>query len=86
MHVCILRRYNSLHLLILSKGRRKRRLNMVSKSLRHICSTTDIASLSESDKCYLKKMQNAVTVLLKGIGEDPSREGLRDTPRVRNAD
>jgi GTP cyclohydrolase I len=56
---------------------------MVSKSLRHLSSTTDITSLSESDKCYLTKMQAAVTVLLKGIGEDPLREGLRDTPRVR---
>lgn len=56
---------------------------MVSKSLRQLSSTTDIASLSESDKCYLTQMQDAVEVLLKGIGEDPSREGLRDTPRVR---
>src|SRR6266487_4479832 len=26
-------------------------------------------------------MQDAITTLLKGLGEDPSREGLRDTPK-----
>ena len=27
-----------------------------------------------------EKIRQAVTLLLEGIGEDPSREGLRDTP------
>lgn len=30
------------------------------------------------------KMQAAVRTLIHGVGEDPSREGLIETPRVRN--
>ena len=31
----------------------------------------------------LKRMEGAVHQLLLGVGEDPAREGLLDTPRVR---
>lgn len=30
----------------------------------------------------LQRLQNAVTVLLSGVGEDINREGLRDTPKA----
>ena len=30
----------------------------------------------------LRAMQGCVRTLLKGVGEDPDREGLRDTPKV----
>jgi len=30
----------------------------------------------------LEKMQEAVKTLIHGVGEDPSREGLLETPRV----
>lgn len=30
----------------------------------------------------MHRMQHAVTTLLHCIGEDPTREGLRDTPKV----
>jgi hypothetical protein len=33
----------------------------------------------------LRAMQGCVRTLLKGVGEDPDREGLRDTPKVRTA-
>ena len=31
----------------------------------------------------LERLQSAVRVLLSGVGEDISREGLRDTPKVQ---
>ena len=33
----------------------------------------------------LGRMMDAVRGLLVGIGEDPTREGLRDTPKVRSS-
>lgn len=30
----------------------------------------------------MERMQQAVRVLLQGLGEDVNREGLRDTPKV----
>lgn len=35
------------------------------------------------DKDKLARMEQAVRVLIQGLGEDLSREGLRDTPKVR---
>ena len=31
----------------------------------------------------LERLQSAVRVLLSGVGEDITREGLRDTPKVQ---
>ncbi len=41
-------------------------------------SVIEYCGLAEVDEDKIKK---AVTMLLKAIGEDPTREGLRDTPR-----
>lgn len=35
------------------------------------------------DKDKLARMEHAVRVLVQGLGEDLTREGLRDTPKVR---
>ena len=40
------------------------------------------ADLTRVAPGQLVHMQQAVTTLLRGLGEDPEREGLRDTPRV----
>lgn len=34
----------------------------------------------------LEKMQEAVKTLIHGVGEDPTREGLLETPRVSELD
>lgn len=44
------------------------------------------ASVTTADiypEADLLRLQNAVRVLLSGVGEDISREGLRDTPKVQ---
>lgn len=44
------------------------------------------ASVTTADiypEADLLRLQSAVTVLLSGVGEDISREGLRDTPKVQ---
>ena len=45
-------------------------------------SSADLAVLSGDQAAVLGRMEEAVEVLLRGLGEDPTREGLRDTPRV----
>ena len=43
------------------------------------------ASITTADiypEADLHRLQSAVRVLLSGVGEDISREGLRDTPKV----
>ena len=51
--------------------------------------STDGESLAESTLCQpeadLQRLEEAVTVLLKGLGEDTAREGLRDTPKASAA-
>ena len=44
------------------------------------------ASVATADiypEADLLRLQSAVRVLLSGVGEDISREGLRDTPKVQ---
>ncbi len=44
------------------------------------------ASVTTADiypEADLHRLQSAVRVLLSGVGEDISREGLQDTPKVR---
>ena len=44
------------------------------------------ASVTTADiypEADLLRLQSAVRVLLSGVGEDISREGLRDTPKVQ---
>ena len=46
------------------------------------------ASISTADiypEADLHRLQSAVRVLLSGVGEDISREGLQDTPKVAQA-
>ena len=51
-------------------------------------STDDSAASVTTADLYpeadLHRLQNAVSVLLSGVGEDISREGLQDTPKVRS--
>ena len=45
------------------------------------------ASVTTADiypEADLLRLQSAVRVLLSGVGEDISREGLRDTPKVQS--
>lgn len=42
----------------------------------------DTLDINESD-ISIARLQDAVGTLLRGIGEDVEREGLRDTPKVR---
>lgn len=39
---------------------------------------------SVDNKTVFQDMEQAVRILLRGVGEDISREGLIDTPRVRH--
>ena len=49
-----------------------------------LCQCSSIADLERLDVAEdtLQQMQAAVQVLIEELGEDASREGLRDTPRV----
>ena len=51
------------------------------------CDSTGDVSLdpAEPQAEQLAGMEHAVHQLLLGVGEDPAREGLVDTPRVRIA-
>ena len=58
-----------------------------------LCHCDSVASLAadgaraadgEAQEALLGRMEGAVTQLLLGVGEDPAREGLVDTPRVRD--
>lgn len=40
------------------------------------------ARSSEQQGASIASMQAAVRTLLAGVGEDPDRQGLRDTPKV----
>ena len=45
------------------------------------------ASVTTADiypEADLQRLQSAVRVLLSGVGEDISREGLQDTPKVQH--
>jgi len=53
-----------------------------SESMPSSAASEDTLDLPEAD-ISSARLQNAVSVLLQGIGEDVEREGLRDTPRVR---
>ena len=44
------------------------------------------AQSPEGDTAVLARMVDAVKTLIRGIGEDIEREGLRDTPMVRIPD
>lgn len=48
-------------------------------------STTDDSFVPGTDAYArrLRRAQACVRTLLRGVGEDPEREGLRDTPKVR---
>lgn len=54
---------------------------VASANLCHCSSTAELEHLAV-DGDVLTRMQNAVRTLLQGLGEDPSRDGLVDTPRV----
>ncbi len=52
--------------------------------MRELCqcnSSTELEGMDLADG-MLESMQEAVKILIEGIGEDPTREGLLDTPRV----
>lgn len=55
--------------------------------MRELCQCSSSAELEGMDLAdgTLDSMQAAVRVLIEGVGEDPSREGLLDTPRVSDA-
>lgn len=58
---------------------------MVKTACQAMCtcnSALDVSQLDMQDEQQLERMEEAVGVLLRCIGEDPSREGLIDTPRV----
>lgn len=42
----------------------------------------DVVDIPEAD-ISIPRLQSAVRLLLRGVGEDIDREGLRDTPKVR---
>lgn len=51
-------------------------------------STTTDDSFAPGTDAYarrLRRMQACVRTLLRGVGEDADREGLRDTPKVRHS-
>jgi GTP cyclohydrolase I len=54
------------------------------KAMAKVCSCSSAANLESmaGGQDTLERMQSAVTLLLRGLGEDPTREGLRETPRV----
>lgn len=52
-----------------------------SDSMPSSAASEDTLELAETD-INLNRIQDAVQLLLRGIGEDASREGLRDTPKV----
>lgn len=43
---------------------------------------SDDASVVCTDFEKLERLENAARAIIQGIGEDPDREGLRDTPKV----
>ena len=53
-------------------------------TMRHLCHCNSSSDLDVAGPMNekLERMQNAVKILLEEIGEDLSREGLIDTPRV----
>ena len=55
---------------------------MVVQNLCHCDSLADLPAASEGREEELEHMASAVHQLLVGVGEDPAREGLVDTPRV----
>ena len=55
---------------------------MVVQHLCHCSSLVDLPAASEGREQELAHMASAVHQLLVGVGEDPAREGLVDTPRV----
>ncbi len=56
---------------------------MQSLALRHCSSTQlDLASLEKVGIDTMQQMEEAVEVLIRGVGEDLTREGLLNTPKV----
>lgn len=56
---------------------------MVTARPKRSCGCNSVQDLGQlQGAAQLERMQAAVELLLRGLGEDPQREGLRDTPRV----
>lgn len=53
-----------------------------SDSMPSSAASEDTLEIAEAE-ISLGRLQDSVNLLLRGIGEDIDREGLRDTPKVR---
>ena len=43
--------------------------------------TEQLTTITDTGRVDREKIQKAITMLLEAVGEDPSREGLLDTPK-----
>lgn len=53
-----------------------------SDSMPSSAASEDTLEIAEAD-VNVGRIQDAIHLLLRGLGEDVNREGLRDTPKVR---